>query len=424
MSSDDPRLSHASAAEREVPDSIERIKALRCLSAVAEHGSTTRAAEVVHLSQPAVTRSIRDLEHHVGEALFERGARGMAPTPLGARLATRSARMQALLAQGAAEALQLSTPPPRRAPLPQRFAASVAPAFLKALLAVAARSTESAAAEALGITQPAVHRSLQALQDACGASLYIKSARGTRLTDSGEALLRRVKLAVAELRAMEADIAAWRGQVRGRVVIGALPMSVHLVLPRAVAAVRERHPEIRVTVVDGTYESLTRQLRSADVDLVVGALRAEPPSEVEQEPLFQDELAVIARPDHPCLQGADLSLQSLLHWPWVVPLPNTPARAALERAFTAAGLAPPDDFVQATSSGFTRAIVSGTDYLAFASMGQARRDERAGILRVVPVPMSSTTRKIGIAMRSGGEPSPDLLALLESLRLQAGALGS
>lgn len=417
---DPPYTETASAqAEREVPPTIERLKALRCLAAVAEHGSNTRAADIVHLSQPAVTRAILELERHFGHALFDRGARGMAATPLGVRVAARAARMHQLLVTGAAEAQQMGVGSPRRAPRPERFAQAVAPASLKAFLAVAARSTEARAALALGISQPAVHRSLRALQDACETTLFIKSNVGTRLTDGGEALLRRVKLAVAELRAMEAEIAAWRGQVRGRVVVGALPMSVHLVLPRAVAAMRQCHPEIRITVVDGTYESLIRQLRSADVDIVVGALRPSPAPEIEQETLFSDQLAVIARPGHPCLQGEALSLPQLLAWPWVVPLPNTPARAAVERAFADQGAAPPADYVQATSAGFTRAIVTETDYLAFASCGQATKDQRAGILRIVTSALPATARDIGIAMRSGGEPSPDLHALVQSLREQA-----
>lgn len=420
LSFDHPHSEAASVtAEREVPQTIERLKALRCLAAVAEYGSNTRAADIVHLSQPAVTRSILEIERYFGHPLFDRGARGMAATPLGVRVAARAARMQQLLVMGAAEAQQMCMTSPRRVPRPERFAQAVAPASLKAFLAVAARSTEANAALALGISQPAVHRSLRALQDACEATLFLKSNRGTRLTDSGEALLRRVKLAVAELRAMEAEIAAWRGQVRGRVVVGALPMSVHLVLPQAVAIMRQRHPEIRITVVDGTYESLIRQLRSADIDIVIGALRPSPAPEIEQETLFSDQLAVIARPGHSCLRGGAPSLHQLLAWPWVVPLPNTPARAAVERAFAEQGAAPPADYVQATSAGFTRSIVAETDYLAFASRGQAKKDERAGILRVVTLALPTTSRDVGIALRSGGELSPDLQALVEALREQA-----
>lgn len=411
------------AIGRDLPAALQWLKPLRCIAAVAVHGSTMRAAEAIHLSQPAVTRAILNFERHVEQPLFDRGARGMLATELGLRIAARAARTQELLALGAAEALRLAAQAPRRTPSPERFAAIAAPASLKALLAVAAQASESRAAETLGLSQPAVHRSLRVLEDACGAALYVKSARGTRLTDSGEALLRRVKLAVAELRAMEAEIAAWRGQVRGRIVVGALPLSVHLVLPRAVAALRQRHAEIEITVVDGTYEALTDQLRSADVDIVVGALRPTPPAEVAQETLFQDDLAVVARPGHPCLGRGTATLAELLQWPWVVPLAATPARAALERVFREDGLAPPRDQLQATSAQFTRTIVAHTDHLALASRGQAREDEQAGILRIVPVAMSSTSRRIGICLRDDGEPSPDLLALIGALRdVAAGVL--
>lgn len=397
-----PQAAEAAAITgmRELPPAIEWLKALRCLAAVAAQGSTMKAGQALHLSQPAVTRAVLDLERQVGEALFDRGARGMAATGLGKRMAQRADRLQQLLALGAAEALKLAAPMPRRAPTPERFAAVVAPASLKALLLVAAHGSESRAAQVLGLSQPAVHRSLRVLEDACGAALYLKSARGTRLTDSGEALLRRVKLAIAELRAMEADIAASRGAVRGRLVVGALPLSVHLVLPQAVAALRQRHPQVQVTVVDGTYDSLMQQLRQADVDIVIGALRAAPLPEVAQQTLFQDDLSIVARPGHPCLlSGRAPALADLLQWPWVVPLPATPARAALQRLFHEAGLAPPPDHLQATSAQFTRAIVMHTDHLALASRGQVQEDEEAGVLRILPVDMRGTSRTIGIALR-------------------------
>lgn len=415
----EPAAAPTAGTAREVPALVERIKALRCLAAVATHGSTMRAAHAIHLSQPAVTRAILELERHVGQPLFDRGARGMVANALGARIARRAARLRDQLVLGAEEALQLVTLAVPRVPAPQRFAEVVAPASLKALLAVAAQQSESRAAELLGVSQPAIHRSLRVLEDACGAALYVKSARGTRLTDSGEALLRRVKLALAELRAMEADIAACSGQLRGRIVVGALPLSVQLILPEAVAAVMRQHGQIQITVVDGTYDSLTQQLRHADVDLMVGALRPDAPPEVQQEALFRDDLAVIARPGHPCLRDGPPTLERLLHWPWVVPLPGTPARAALQRLFADQGLPAPRDDLQATSTPFTRMIVTRTDHLALASQGQARHDERAGILAIVPIDTRCSSRTIGLALRSGGEPSPDLQALVEALREQA-----
>ena len=397
---------------------IERLKALRCLVAVTRTGSTMRASEVIHLSQPAVARAILELERHFAVPLFDRGPRGMAPTPPGERAARRVESLLEHLRAGAAEAFAHTVVKARRRADPWRFASAVSPASLRAFLAVAAAGSEAAAARTAGVSQPAIHRSLNALEDLCGGALLLqRSARGTRLTDGGEALLHRVKLAMAEARALESDLSAWRGEVRGRVVIGVLPLSVTLVLvPRAVASVMARHPEIEITVVDGTYEMLMRQLRSADVDVVLGALRAEPPVGVSQESLFKEDLVVIARPGHPCLGRKRLALADLAGWRWIVPLPGTPASAALIRSFASAGLPPPSNGLQATSAMFTRALVSSSDCLALASRGQALEDEAVGLVRIAPVALPSTQRDIGIALRDSVDPSPDLAALLRELR--------
>lgn len=410
-------LTHAQGGPgvaREIPAIAQRLTLLRCLAAVAAHGSTLRAAEAVFLSQPAVTRAVLELEKVCGIALFERGARGMVATLAGAHAAQRADMLFNHLAQGAAEAAA-RVKAGRRQAMPQRFAGAVTSASLKALVAVAASGTEARAAQRLGVSQPAVHRSLRALEHLAGVELLHRSARGTRLTDGGEALLRRVKLAFAEARAMESDLAAWRGEIHGRVVVGALPLSVTLFLPQAVHAVRSRHPEIQVTVVDGTYESLMRQLHHADVDAIVGALRPAP-SGVRQEMLFEDDLAVIARAGHPCLERQPPRLRDLAQWEWVVPLAGTPASAALRRAFAAEGLEPPSDVLQSNNAPFTRTLLRDTDRLALTSHGQALEDEHTGMFRRVPVALPGTTRPIGIAVRDTGTPSSDLAVVLQALR--------
>ncbi|MDZ5461747.1 helix-turn-helix domain-containing protein, partial [Azohydromonas lata] len=69
----------------EFPPLAERLKALFALRAVARHGSTVRAAEAIHLSQPAVARAVAELERAAQVPLFVRTARGMVPTPAGER---------------------------------------------------------------------------------------------------------------------------------------------------------------------------------------------------------------------------------------------------------------------------------------------------------------------------------------------------
>ncbi|WP_309032625.1 LysR family transcriptional regulator [Streptomyces alfalfae] len=68
------------------------VKQLRAIVTVAEVGSVTRAAELLHLVQPAVTRQIRTLEHELGVPLFERTGQGMRPTEAGVIMVDRARR--------------------------------------------------------------------------------------------------------------------------------------------------------------------------------------------------------------------------------------------------------------------------------------------------------------------------------------------
>lgn len=412
------------AAGRAVPAVMDQLKALRCLVGVARHGSTSAAAAALYMSQPAVARAVIELEKRLEVRLFDRAARGMLPTALGTRAAQRARVLLEHLSKGAQEAGATLPQQQRRAGSAERFATAVPPAALKALLALAQSASEARAAKALAISQPAVHRSLRELEHVSGAALFQKSAKGTRLTDAGQALLRRTKLAFSEARALEGDVAAWRGQLRGRVIVGALPLSVALVLPQAAHAVLRRHPQMEIAIVDGTYESLLEQLRSADVDLIVGALRPTPGfDDIRQELLFEDDLAVIASAGHRCLAQPAPRLKDLLQWEWVVPLDGTPASAALAHAFAAEGLAAPSGALRASSPAMTRALVLQTGRLALASRSQALQEDRAGGLKLVPVPLAGTKRSIGLLARGEGAPSPDLRVLIDALHAVARQMG-
>src|SRR5881409_1864735 len=79
------------------------LKQLRAVVTVAEFGSVTRAADLLHLVQPAVSRQIRSLESELGVELFERSRHGMRPTPAGAALVTRAQRALTELERARAE---------------------------------------------------------------------------------------------------------------------------------------------------------------------------------------------------------------------------------------------------------------------------------------------------------------------------------
>ena len=392
-----------------------QFRRLRCAAAVATHGSAARAAEALHQSQPSVTRAIQELEEGLGLPLFERGARGMAPTPAGRLVVARARRAFEQLEQGSQEAVHLASTAGSVRQARTRLVGMVNARLLLVLIAVAETGSEGRAGSRMGLSQPSISQSLRDLEHLAGAQLLLRTSRGARLTEAGEALVRRAKLALAELRVAEEEVASFQGLVVGRVVVGALPLSSTALIPNAVIRLLGLHPELRVTIVDGTYDSLMQQLRSAEIDVIVGALRDAVPDDVDQEVLFDDALTVASRAGHPLASRRGLRLADLIDRAWLIPLPETPARRAFDEAFQREGLDLPTVRLQVNSPTVVRSILLGSDYLAFLSPLQWRDAIASGQLVTFDVRLERTTRKIGLTVRGAGAPAPGRPARFDQL---------
>jgi len=400
------------------PMSLARhIKQFRSVVAVGKTGSTAQAAEVLPLSQSAIARAVRELESSLGFALFERAARGMLLTLEGRLLVHRAERAFEQLAQAEREAGNLDAHPSDPRPLPGRFSGGCAYRHLETFVAFCETGSEMAAAARLGVSQPAVNQTLRQLVHMLGATLFHRSVRGMRLTESGEAVLRRCKLALAEFRHAEEDLAAQQGKMSGRLVVGSLPLSSGTLVPRSVDRVLALHRDLRVTIVDGTYDGLLHQLRHADVDIIVGALRADVSGlDIVQEPLFEDTLSVVVRHDHALVGRRFSSLAELAGQDWIAPLAGTPARAAFERAFAADGVAAPQAPIEVNSAVVLQAVLMDSNRLAMLSRRQIVRGMSAGLLEVLDVPVKDTARHIGLTMRADADPSASLKSFIHELR--------
>lgn len=401
-----------------------QFRRLRCTAAVATHGSAVRAAESLHQSQPSVTRAIQELESELGLPLFERGARGMVPTAAGRLLVSRIRRAFDHLEHGAQEAACLAVAIGGTAPAPGRLVGMVNERLLQVLIVVADTGSASRAGNVLDLSQPSISQCIRELEHFAGAQLLQRTSRGSRLTEPGEALLRHAKLAFAELRIAQEEIASFQGRVAGQVVIGALPLSSTALIPQAVTRLLSRHPDLKATILDGTYDSLMSQLRSAEVDVIVGALRDAIPADVDQEVLFDDTLMVAARASHPLFERGFTQLAELVDAAWLIPLPDTPARRAFEDAFGVAGLALPAVRLQVNSPNVVRSILLGSDFVAFLSPLQWRDAIGLGQLRTFDIHLEETTRKIGLTVRRDGAPSPGMTALVDDLRAIARGLAT
>jgi LysR family transcriptional regulator of gallate degradation len=382
---------------------------------VGQLGHTVAASAALHLSQSAVARAVQDVEARLGQPLFERRARGMAPTPAGLVLLQRVGRaLDALVAVDRPGRGRADTPLSWQA---GRVAAAAGNHHLNAFLAVCRSGQEKSAAAQLGVSAAAVHEAVAQLEHLCGTALFERHRLGARPTTQGDIARRAVQGALAELSQAESELAALQGRLSGHVVIGTLPFSTGLFLPQAAEAVLKAHPGLQISIVDGTYDQLMRQLRFAELDLVAGALRdpATTPG-LAQDTLFEDPLAVVARAGHPWARRPRLRMRELQRAAWIMPMPGTPAQAAFDQAFAAAGLAPPVDSLRINSPVLMLAALAAGDRVALMSPRHVQAELAAGLLCVLPVAVRHAPRRIGVVTRGDYLPPPGARLLLQAMR--------
>src|ERR671936_2453712 len=109
---------------------------------------------------------------------------------------------------------------------------------MRILREVASRGSFSAAAEALAYTQSAISQQIAALEREVGTKLVERNARGIRLTDAGEALVRHTEAVLANLAEAEAELEAIAGLRGGRVRLGLVPKAGSAIVPQAIANFR------------------------------------------------------------------------------------------------------------------------------------------------------------------------------------------
>lgn len=394
---------------------------LRHLSAFHEVGrlkGISAAAEVVHLSQPAVTQAIAGLERELEETLFDRRPEGMFLTGAGAVFHARVGALLAHLEQGAVAAIRAAN---RREDRPSHgFHTRATAAQLRALVAVGDAGTFSLAAKAVGVSQPSLHRAARDLEKLAGLALFTPWRRGIALTPAGEELMRAVRLAHAELRQGRAELSARRGRDVSRINVGAMPLSRSAILPGAIHALIAENDGVQIRSVDGPYGELLRGLRHGDLDLLIGALRDPPPAEdVVQEVLFDDRLVLVVGPRHPLTQVNAPTLEDTLAFPWVAPPITTPAGVYLCQALGIEALPNTPVRVVSSSMMLVRGLLMQGDYVTIMSRNQLGLEAEQGRMQVLPIPLKGSARPIGLTTRMGWRPTPTQARFLELLRISA-----
>jgi len=290
------------------------------------------------------------------------------------------------------------------------------------LAAVRHGNLTEAAAE-LGLSQPALSKSLKALERSLGVRLLERGRFGVSPTLFGQALLQHGQVVEAELRHALGEIEALKGARQGHVRVGCGPTEANRLLPRALQRLAEREPGVRVTVLYGLNEALMPWVKQGEVDFALSSVpaRAQDP-DLRHEPLFTETAVVAARAGHPLARQMQITPQRLIGYPWILPRQRELERLAFDDYFRRHGLEPPQATTETTSTVLMKSCVMLGDALTFIPRELIWWEVQAGQLTALDVAGTDWTRIVGLTRRRVGSLGPAGRLLAEAVAAEARVL--
>ena len=272
------------------------------------------------------------------------------------------------------------------------------------------------AAAALGMSQPAATKLLQQVEEAVGAKLFTRLARGVEPTSSGEVLVRYARQALVDFGFAREQLAALRSGLRGRLRVGTVPGALPQLLAPALAEFKRQHPRVAVSVLVETSDVMVGLLERGEVDLVLGRpTESHGDEELAVEPLLAEEQVAVVRTGHPLLAGQP-TLEDLVRWPWVLQPPGSPQRSRFESALREAGLHARLDITETASTVATTVLLEASDMAAIMPASLAAHYARLGVLQVVPLQLPLRVPSIHLITRRHRELSPAAQGFAHALR--------
>ena len=192
---------------------------------------------------------------------------------------------------------------------------------LRVVREIALSGSFTAAARLLGYSQSAISRQVGVIEAAAGQPLFIREARGVRVTAAGAIVVEHAGRILASVDALGQDLAALGDRLAGRVKLGAFPAAMAVLAPRAVALLRSEHPGLEVSLSEAATPSLLRQLRAWLSVAVVGVGAGLPDYDLtglEHEIVLAGGLRVAVPHGHRLAQAGLVAAAELAGEPWIV----------------------------------------------------------------------------------------------------------
>ncbi|WP_454726554.1 MULTISPECIES: LysR substrate-binding domain-containing protein [Cupriavidus] len=289
---------------------------------------------------------------------------------------------------------------------------------LHCFVAVAQTQHLGRAGEQLGLSQPAVSKTLTELETLLATALLVRRRAGTELTEAGQRFLRHALRVLQDLDEATASLGGEATAGHRRIRVGALPSVVPDLLQATLLAFRASHPAVGVAVQTGMNRTLIDSLKAGLLDVVIG--RMDNPAVMEGlwfEMLGAEPLLLAVRRGHPLASAAAVTMADVMRFPLVVPAPGSVPRHSAESLLARHGFILPAGVLETSDAYLGQLIALQSDAVWLAP----RCAMRQALLAMLPVPAQGSEEPVGLLRQAGRGLDDAAEAFVRGLRERAAA---
>lgn len=282
------------------------------------------------------------------------------------------------------------------------------------LLAVAEHGSITDAASALSISQSALSRRIQQLEEHLGAQLLVRSQRGVVLTEMGRLVVNEGRILTARYAQLRERIQAHLALDMGHVRVGGGATAVSYLLPGPIAHFARSHPKVVFQLKEAGSREIEQDVLGERLELGVVTLPTHSP-DLHATPLCADQIVLIGGNRHPLCESDYVQIADLADQDMVGFEAGSAIRLLIDGALRSAGIEM-RVVMELRSIPAILQMVATTQSLAFVS--ERSLATRSRQVRHIPVRGLRISRNLGIIVKRNRPPSPAAAAFAQVLHAQ------
>lgn len=269
------------------------------------------------------------------------------------------------------------------------------------------------AAKVLGISQPALSRTIKAVEDVIGTRLFDRDTRRVEITPAGRELLPIASRILENFQSSLSELSQFLDGRSGHVTVAALPSVSVALLPRAISQFLETSPGVELSLIEGSADRLRDAVEAGQADFAL-SVRPQVREPFHFLHLFDDPFVLVCRKDHPYAGREAAAWSDFAEYPFIASARSSSIRPITDAAFVQKGLDVPFalEFPSIASCGALVEAGLGITALPLLAMSLIRGDD----LVTVPLRRPSLARPVGLVTRAGRSLSPATRAFMETVR--------